>query len=235
MYQEVNTGNNLPGADRDLRHRRRRLQVPLHGQGRRLGEQELPLPGDEGAAEPRRACSPSSTPRSARSARRPARRTTWRSSSAARPPSTTLKTAKLASARYLDTLPTDGQRARARLPRPRAGAEGARDRAADGHRRAVRRQVFLPRRARDPPAAPRRVAARSAIAVSCSADRQALGKITREGVFLEQLEHDPAHYLPETDRRADLGGEVVRDRSATARWPRSAPSSRATRSRRASR
>ncbi len=41
-----------------------------------------------------------------------------------------------------------------------------------------------------------------AIAVSCSADRQALGKITAEGVFLEQLETDPARFLPETDRRA---------------------------------
>jgi fumarate hydratase class I len=47
-----------------------------------------------------------------------------------------------------------------------------------------------------------------AIAVSCSADRQALGKITREGVFLEQLEADPAKYLPETTH-ADLAGEVV--------------------------
>jgi fumarate hydratase class I len=46
------------------------------------------------------------------------------------------------------------------------------------------------------------------IAVSCSADRQALGKITREGVFLEQLETDPAKYLPEvTDDH--LSGQVV--------------------------
>ena len=37
-----------------------------------------------------------------------------------------------------------------------------------------------------------------AIAVSCSADRQALGKITPEGVFLEVLEKDPARFLPET-------------------------------------
>jgi fumarate hydratase class I len=43
-----------------------------------------------------------------------------------------------------------------------------------------------------------------AIAVSCSADRQALAKITPEGVFLEQLERDPAHYLPEiTDDHLD--------------------------------
>ena len=46
------------------------------------------------------------------------------------------------------------------------------------------------------------------IAVSCSADRQALAKITADGVFLEQLERDPAQYLPEvTDD--DLGGDVV--------------------------
>jgi fumarate hydratase, class I len=35
------------------------------------------------------------------------------------------------------------------------------------------------------------------IAVSCSADRQALGKITKDGIFLEQLERDPARFLPE--------------------------------------
>ncbi len=34
------------------------------------------------------------------------------------------------------------------------------------------------------------------LGVSCSADRQALGKITRDGVFLEELEHDPARFLP---------------------------------------
>jgi fumarate hydratase class I len=46
------------------------------------------------------------------------------------------------------------------------------------------------------------------IGVSCSADRQALGKITAEGVFVEQLETDPAQYLPEVTE-ADLHGEVV--------------------------
>jgi fumarate hydratase class I len=46
------------------------------------------------------------------------------------------------------------------------------------------------------------------LGVSCSADRQALGKITREGVFLEELEHHPAQYLPDIDA-AKLGGEVV--------------------------
>ena len=48
-----------------------------------------------------------------------------------------------------------------------------------------------------------------AIAVSCSADRQALGKITAEGVFLEQLETDPAHFLPETTDE-HLDDDVVR-------------------------
>ena len=47
------------------------------------------------------------------------------------------------------------------------------------------------------------------IAVSCSADRQAKAKITAEGVFLEELEHEPAHYLPETDD-AKLSEDVVR-------------------------
>src|SRR5438045_5134748 len=47
------------------------------------------------------------------------------------------------------------------------------------------------------------------IGVSCSADRQALGKITSEGVFVEQLETNPAQYLPEVTER-DLGEDVVR-------------------------
>ncbi len=47
------------------------------------------------------------------------------------------------------------------------------------------------------------------IGVSCSADRQAKGKITRDGVFLEQLEANPAQYLPDVTER-DLPGEVVK-------------------------
>jgi len=47
-----------------------------------------------------------------------------------------------------------------------------------------------------------------AIAVSCSADRQALGKITADGIFLEQLETDPAHYLPDVTHD-DLAEEQV--------------------------
>jgi len=47
------------------------------------------------------------------------------------------------------------------------------------------------------------------LGVSCSADRQALGKITKDGVFLEELERNPAKYLPEVDT-SKLGGEVVK-------------------------
>jgi fumarate hydratase, class I len=46
------------------------------------------------------------------------------------------------------------------------------------------------------------------LGVSCAADRQALGRITRDGVFLEELEHNPAKYLPEVDAQK-LGGAVV--------------------------
>ena len=47
------------------------------------------------------------------------------------------------------------------------------------------------------------------LGVSCSADRQTVGKITKDGVFLEELEHNPAKYLPDIDART-LGGEVVK-------------------------
>jgi fumarate hydratase class I len=50
------------------------------------------------------------------------------------------------------------------------------------------------------------------LGVSCSADRQVLGKITRDGVYLEELEHNPAQYLPQVDGPAEsaMGGEVVK-------------------------
>src|ERR1700676_3607955 len=46
------------------------------------------------------------------------------------------------------------------------------------------------------------------LGVSCSADRQVLGKITKDGVYLEELEHNPAQYLPVVEQ--SLGGEVVK-------------------------
>ncbi|XXX77822.1 fumarate hydratase [Sorangium sp. So ce134] len=120
----------------------------------------------------------------------------------------TLKVAKLASARYLDTLPAEGN----------ARGRGFRDRDLEqkvleiAQRTGIGAQfggkyfchdvrvIRLPRHGASCPVG---------IAVSCSADRQALGKITREGIFLEQLEADPARYLPDTTD-ADLEGEVVK-------------------------
>jgi fumarate hydratase class I len=120
----------------------------------------------------------------------------------------TLKVAKLASARYLDTLPTEGnalgrafrdvaleQKVLEIAQRTGIGAQfGGKYFCHDV------RVVRLPRHGASCPVG---------LAVSCSADRQALGKITREGVFLEQLEADPAKYLPDTTHD-DLGGDVVR-------------------------
>jgi fumarate hydratase, class I len=119
-----------------------------------------------------------------------------------------LKTAKYASAKYLDTLPTSGS----------MDAHGFRDveleqQVLDITRRAGIgaqfggkyfchdvRVIRLPRHGASCPVA---------IAVSCSADRQATAKISRNGVFLERLETDPAQYLPEpTD--AELADDVVR-------------------------
>lgn len=120
----------------------------------------------------------------------------------------TLKTAKLASARYLDTLPTMGselahgfrdveleQKVLELAQRTGIGAQfGGKYFCHDV------RVIRLPRHGASCPVG---------IAVSCSADRQALGKITKEGVFLEQLERDPAKYLPDTTHE-DLGGDVVK-------------------------
>ncbi len=66
------------GRDQDLGDRRRHLQVPVHGQGRRQRQQELPVPGDEGAAERGDAAPVGVREDADRSARRPARPTTWR-------------------------------------------------------------------------------------------------------------------------------------------------------------
>ena len=120
----------------------------------------------------------------------------------------TMKTAKLASAHYLDGLPTSGN----------DGGRGFRDIELEAEVLAVSQRngigaqfggkyfchdvriVRLPRHGASCPVA---------IAVSCSADRQAKAKITADGVFLEQLETDPAKYLPETTEN-HLGGEVIR-------------------------
>ena len=120
----------------------------------------------------------------------------------------TLKVAKLASARYLDSLPTTGNE----------GGRGFRDLELEAKILTLAqetgigaqfggkyfchdvRAIRLPRHGASCPVG---------IAVSCSADRQALGKITKDGVFLEQLEADPAKYLPDPSAK-ELEGAVVK-------------------------
>ena len=137
-----------------------------------------------------------------------------------------LKTAKYASAKYLDHLPTSGS----------PSAHGFRDLDLELQVLELTRRfgigaqfggkyfchdvrvVRLPRHGASLPVA---------IAVSCSADRQALGRITPEGVFLEQLETDPAHYLPETTDehleddvvRIDLNRPMSEIRAELTRYP----------------
>jgi fumarate hydratase class I len=119
-----------------------------------------------------------------------------------------LKTVKLASTRYLDDLPTSG------------GEDGHafRDLAMEEeiHKMTQKlgvgaqfggkyfchdvRVIRLPRHGASLPIG---------MGVSCSADRQAKGKITKDGVFLEALEREPAKYLPVVDE-SKLGGDVVK-------------------------
>ena len=119
----------------------------------------------------------------------------------------TMKTVKLASTKYLDNLPTQGSE----------DGHAFRDLAMEAEVLKMTqslgvgaqfggkyfchdvRVIRLPRHGASLPIG---------LGVSCSADRQALGKITRDGVYLEELEHNPAKYLPEIDT-SRLGGEVV--------------------------
>lgn len=120
----------------------------------------------------------------------------------------TLKTAKLASTRYLDSLPLRGNA---------TTAHGFRDIELEAEVLELTRNIGigaqfggkyfchdvrvirLPRHGASLPIA---------IAVSCSADRQALAKITKDGIFLEKLEREPAHFLPDTTT-AQLDDDVV--------------------------
>ena len=110
----------------------------------------------------------------------------------------TVKTAKLASTHYLDNLPTNGDAATGHGFRDLALEEDVfklTQKLGIGAQFGGKyfchdvRVVRLPRHGASLPIA---------IAVSCSADRQAKAKITKDGIFLEQLESEPAHFLPET-------------------------------------
>ena len=119
----------------------------------------------------------------------------------------TMKTVKLASTKYLDGLPTAGSESghafrdlemeQEILQLTQSMGIGAQF----GGKYFCHdvRVIRLPRHGASCPIG---------IGVSCSADRQALGKITRDGVFVEHLETNPAHYLPDVDQE-ELGGEVV--------------------------
>ncbi len=119
----------------------------------------------------------------------------------------TLKTVKLASCRYLDDLPIRGNELGHAIRDPEMEDAVLRltQRTGIGAQFGGKyfchdvRVIRLPRHGASCPVG---------IGVSCSADRQAKAKITRDGVFLEQLETDPARYLPELDERT-LGGEPV--------------------------
>ncbi len=122
-----------------------------------------------------------------------------------------VETAKLATTRFLDALPTEGS----------PGGQGFRD--VELERKVLQlaqstgigaqfggkyfchdvRIIRLPRHGASCPVG---------IAVSCSADRQALGKITKDGLFLEQLEKDPARFLPDvTEEHLDDAEPVLID------------------------
>jgi fumarate hydratase class I len=120
----------------------------------------------------------------------------------------TMKTVKLASTKYLDELPTQGSE----------DGHAFRDLAMEQEVLKLTqslgvgaqfggkyfchdvRVIRLPRHGASLPIG---------LGVSCSADRQALGKITRDGVYLEELERNPAKYLPDVDA-SKLGGDVVK-------------------------
>ena len=120
----------------------------------------------------------------------------------------TLKTLKLASTHYLDTLPTSGNehgRAFRDLDMEQQVFDVCRNigiGAQFGGKYFAHdvRVVRLPRHGASCPVG---------LGVSCSADRQALAKITREGVFIEQLEENPAQYLPDV-AEGELSDDVVR-------------------------
>ncbi len=118
-----------------------------------------------------------------------------------------LKTVKLASCRDLDDLPTRGSELGHAIRDPELEAEVWKmtQRMGIGAQFGGKyychdvRVVRLPRHGASCPIG---------IGVSCSADRQARAKITRDGVFLEQLETNPAQYLPDVDE-SKLSGDVV--------------------------
>jgi len=119
-----------------------------------------------------------------------------------------VETAKLATARYLDTLPTSGSELGHAFRDLELEAKVLQLAQSTGVGAQFGGKYFchdvriirLPRHGASCPVG---------MAVSCSADRQALAKITAEGLFLEQLETDPAHFLPAVEASDLLDAEPV--------------------------
>jgi len=119
----------------------------------------------------------------------------------------TLKAVKLASARYLDALPSKGSKAGHAIRDPELEAEVHKltqnlGIGAQFGGKYFCHDVRVIRMARHGASLP------IGIGVSCSADRQIKAKIIADGVFLEELEHEPAHYLPDHMEEIE-GGECV--------------------------
>jgi fumarate hydratase class I len=120
----------------------------------------------------------------------------------------TMKTVKLASTKYLDSLPTKGSEDGHAFRDLDMEAEVLKLTQSTGVGAQFGGKYFchdvrvirLPRHGASLPIG---------LGVSCAADRQAMGKITKDGVFLEELEHNPAQYLPDVDQEK-LGGAVVK-------------------------
>ncbi len=120
----------------------------------------------------------------------------------------TMKTVKLASTKYYDTLPTEGSEDGHAFRDLNMEAEVLKMTQSTGVGAQFGGKYFchdvrvirLPRHGASLPIG---------LGVSCAADRQATAKITRDGVFLEELEHHPAQYLPEIDQEK-LGGAVIK-------------------------
>jgi fumarate hydratase class I len=225
MWDEVNTGTNLPAEIKLSRGRRRRLQVPVHGQGRRLGQQELPVPGDQGPAQRRSAAAVFLDDKMRLLG------------TAACPPyhlavviggtsaEFALETAKLASARYLDTCPPKGS-----APATPSATSSWRPRCWKLTQTGIGAQfggkyfchdvrvIRLPRHGASCPVG---------IGVSCSADRQAGQDHRRRRLPRAAGDRPGAASCPRSPTTTWADDVVHIDLNR--RWPRSAPSSASTR------
>ena len=208
MFQEKNTANNMPAQVEIYAEGDDELQVPVHRQGRRLGQQGVPVSGD--------AVDPDARPHD--------RVPEGKDFDARHRGVPAVSPGDLHRRHLRRTDDEDGEARLHQVSRQPADARASEDghafRDLEMEQEVLKltqslgvgaqfggkyfchdvRVIRLPRHGASLPIG---------LGVSCSADRQAMGKITRDGVYLEQLESNPAQYMPEvaTDK---LGGEVVK-------------------------